>query len=109
MSTAPEYSVAEHQAWLDALPPDDRATVIVPDGHKFNLFLIALTKRALLTDDISPAEKLELLERLHGLADGDLFFSREMIALIQPMGDSEFQIYRAAASLDDGLNRRPKG
>lgn len=103
MNNPPEpYSAEEHAAWLDSLTPDESAVVYTSAGHRHSLILIAMIKRALLTDGITPVQQLEFLEHLHGQAD--TYITPQMIAMVQPLGDTEYAIYREAASLDDGLD-----
>lgn len=103
MNNPPEpYSAEEHAAWLDSLTPDESAVVHTSAGSRYSLLLIALIKQALLTDGITPAQQLEFLEHLHGQAD--TFVTPAMIAMVQPMGNTEYAIYKEAASLDDGLD-----
>jgi hypothetical protein len=60
--------------------------------------MVALTKRALLTKDIKPAEQLLLLEKMNSLTDQ--YFTPEMLATIEPMGDIGYEIFKVARSLD---------
>jgi hypothetical protein len=76
----------------------DKLCLHIPLGNKMSLIGIALAKRALLTPGIKPADKLELLERMNGMTDG--YLCPAMLAMIEPMCDTGFAIFKEAASLD---------
>jgi hypothetical protein len=67
-------------------------------AYRFNFIVAAMTKRGLQDDKMPAGERLHLLEKLNGLTDQH--FTAEMLALIDPMSDLEFQIYQEAKSLD---------
>jgi hypothetical protein len=74
----------------------------VPPGIRYNFIGIALTKRALQSAGLKTGDKLHLLERLNECGDP------EILAMIDPMTDIEFQIFREAKSLDvEGGNLSP--
>jgi hypothetical protein len=98
------YDPEAHRAWLDSLSPDELLTVYVPPGHMLTLIGTALMKRAVQSPGIKPGEKLRLLEMVNGWTD--LWFTPEMLALVDPMSDTEFQIYREAKSLDPEDDKR---
>jgi hypothetical protein len=98
MNNPPEpYDREEHSAWLAPLSPDATFVTHTPSGYKLIFIMVALTKRALLTKDIKPAEQLLLLEKMNGLTDQ--YFTPEMLATIEPMGDTEYEIFKEARSL----------
>ena len=76
---------------------DEELILHVPCGYKLTFLIVALTKRTLISD-LKPADQLYLLEKLNRLTDR--YFSAAMLAMIKPMSDLEFQIYREATSLD---------
>ena len=57
-----------------------------------------LDQRALQSRGIKTGDQLFLLEKLNGLTD--IYLSPEMLAMIEPMSDLEYQIFAAAKSLD---------
>jgi hypothetical protein len=96
MNNPPEpYTPEAQSAWLNSLSPDESLIAHWPAGRQQDLIWIALAKRVLLDFGTShPAEQLRLLECMHKLADP------EMVAIIDPAGDTECQIIDAARSLD---------
>jgi hypothetical protein len=99
MNNPPEpYDAERHHAWLDSLSRDEALVVYTPQGYLMTFIIVALTKRALLMDEIKPAEQLRLLEKLNGLTDG--YFTPEMLAAVEPMSDIECKIFEEAKSLD---------
>ncbi len=99
MNNPPEpYDHEKHMAWLALLSPDESLIVHTPPGHLMKFIMAAVTKRALLTPNITPAWQLLLLEKMNAMTD--VYFTPEMLATIQPMGDTEYEIYREARSLD---------
>lgn len=79
---------------------EQHSGIIVPSGYRYVFTIVALTKRALLAD-MPHAERLALLESMHGLTD--MHFTPEMLAMIQPAGEAECAIISEALKLDDGL------
>jgi hypothetical protein len=76
-------------------------TGIVPPGELMNLLLIAFTKRAVELSADAPREQLELLQNLDRMSNLD--FGRippEVVAAINPMGDTEMEMVCAARNLD---------
>jgi hypothetical protein len=92
------YDHDQHSAWLASLSPDESLVVHTPSGYLLLFIIVALTKRALLTEGIKPAEQLHLLEKMNRLTDQ--YFTPAMLAVIEPMGDTEYKIYEQAKSLD---------
>jgi hypothetical protein len=77
---------------------DDELCLHIADGHKWCLIIAALTKRMLQIPGIQPADRLDLLEKLHRLTDR--WFSADMLAGISPMCDTGYAIFREARTLD---------
>jgi hypothetical protein len=99
MNNSPEpYDHETHSAWLASLSPDESLIVNTPQGYLLMFIVVALTKRGLRANNIKPAEQLFLLEKMNGLTDQ--YFTPEMLATIEPMGDTEYEIFREARSLD---------
>jgi hypothetical protein len=96
-SPAP-YSHEAHCAWLASLSADESLVVQTPSGYLMFFLMTAATKRWLSFEDLKPADRLFMLEKMHGMIDQ--YFTSEMLATIQPMGDIEYQIWREARSLD---------
>jgi hypothetical protein len=96
----------DHNVPIDAMTFDQRCIVFTPVGYRYSFILAALTKRFLLHDEIQPADKLELLERLHSLVD--FYFTTEMLATIEPASDTEWQIYETAETLDPADDKRAR-
>jgi hypothetical protein len=99
MNNPPEpHDHEKHCAWLASLSSDESLVVHTPSGYLLTFIMIALTKRALLTKDIKPADQLLLLEKMNGLTDQ--YFTPEMLATVEPMGNTEYKIFEKAKSLD---------
>jgi hypothetical protein len=80
----------------------DNQIEIVASGTRYTFVAIALAKRALQTPGIKTGDKLHILEMINGWAGPDI------LAMIDPMSDLEFQIFREAKSLDiEGGNLSP--
>jgi hypothetical protein len=92
----------EHKAWWASLSAEQKMIAHIPVGYKFNLLLIALIKRALKCK-MSAGERLQILERLNGMTDG--YITPEMLAMIEPAGNTEFEIIKEAQSLDTTADR----
>jgi len=108
MNNPPEpYDREKHEAWFGSLSPDELLVVHTPQGYRIMFILVALTKRALLTKGIKPAEQLDLLEKMHSLTDQ--YFTPEMLAMIDPMGDVEYSIYQEAKTLDSPGDKAAMG
>lgn len=71
---------------------------MISSGHTMVFIVAALTKRALQDDKMEAGDRLHLLEKLNGLTDQ--YFTADMLALIDPMSNLEYQIFREAKSLD---------
>jgi hypothetical protein len=81
--------------------PDNQIEML-PSGTRHTFIGIALAKRALQTPGIKTGDKLHILEMLNGWA------APEILAMIDPMTDLEYQIFREAKSLDiEGGNLSP--
>jgi hypothetical protein len=79
---------AAPDALLDALP----------QGYWLFMILIAFGKMALLDKRLTAAEQEWILERINGAVDMKL--SAEMVAMIEPMSETEWEMLKAALSLD---------
>jgi hypothetical protein len=93
-----DMSAEEHSAWWDSLSDEQKMIAYVPSGYKHILLAIALTKRVLTTCKMKAGEKLQVLEKLNGLTDG--YITPEMLAMIEPMSDTEYEMLNEARSLD---------
>jgi hypothetical protein len=71
----------------------------IPRGHRYAMLCASITKRALAAPKLPPAEKLELLENLNSLPDGQIF-TLGMLMAINPATDLEVEMVEAAAGLD---------
>jgi hypothetical protein len=99
MDNPPEpHDPEQHSAWLASLSPDEVLVVYTPPGYQMNFIIVALTKRALLMEEIKPGEQLELLENMNALTDR--YFTAEMLSMIEPVSDTEYEIFAAAKMLD---------
>lgn len=74
--------------------------LFVTAGHRYAMIAAAITKRTLLDDGIKPADRLHLLESMN--KSTDLYFTEDMLRMIDPAGDLECQIVHEAMSLDRG-------
>lgn len=88
----------KHSAWLASLSADELLVVRTPVGYLHTFIAVSLMKRALLTEGIKPAEQLDLLEKMNSWLD--LYFTREMLATIEPICDTGYAIFAEAKSLD---------
>ncbi len=77
---------------------DQEAIGRVPAGYRRTVLCAALLKRALAPANLPAGERLDLLEKLNGLTDGQ--FTAAMLAAVQPMSDVECAMIAAAMSLD---------
>src|SRR5262245_49131717 len=92
MNNPPEpHDHEKHCAWLASLSSDESLVVHTPSGYLLTFIIVALTERALLTKDIKPADQLLLLEKMNGLTDQ--YFTPEMLATVEPMGNTEYEIF----------------
>ncbi len=99
MNNAPEpYTPEGHAAWLDSLSADELLVIHMPSGYRFIFIAVALAKRGL--ENHKSADQLLLLKKINGLTDQN--FTPEMLATIEPMGDTEYAIFKEARSLDAG-------
>jgi hypothetical protein len=92
------YGHDAHCAWLESLSSDESLVVQTPPGYLMFFFMTAATKRWLSWESLKPADRLFMLEKMHEMIDQ--YFTAEMLATIQPMGDVEYQIWIEAQSLD---------
>lgn len=76
----------------------------IPVGYRYSMIGIAVTKRALGDERLPAGEKLDLLEKLHGYADGQ-YITPAMLAVIEPASNAEVAIVNAAVSLDGDSER----
>jgi hypothetical protein len=94
MNNPPEpYSHEAHCAWLDSFTPDESAVVHTPPGRLYSYVYLALAKRAVLTPDTKPRQKLQTLEHINSLG-----FDLEVLAMVEPMGDLEYEIFKEGVS-----------
>ena len=87
----------KHSAWLDSLSDDDKLVVHTPSGYQHMLLMAAYAKRG-LQYEMPAGKRLQLLEKLNGLTDN--YFTPEMLAIIEPMSDTEMEMMHEAKSLD---------
>ena len=79
----------------------DEAMTALPTAYRGNLIMIALTKRALLSDDLTPAQRvydLEWLDR-HGVFGA---ITVEMMQMVEPANDAFSEIAGEALKVDHG-------
>jgi hypothetical protein len=88
----------ERSAWLESLTPDQTMIVHSPVGYLHILLMIALTKRVLTTCKMKAGERLQILERLNKLTEG--YITPAVLRLIEPIGDTECEMFAVARSLD---------
>jgi hypothetical protein len=93
----PEPGSDAHRAWYDSLTGDDLLIVHTPSGHQWNMIAASLGKRA-LQRKMDAGLRLRLLECLNGMVD--LNFTADMLAIVEPMCDTAFQIWNEAKTLD---------
>ncbi|HTC04893.1 MAG TPA: hypothetical protein VK749_15930 [Xanthobacteraceae bacterium] len=93
----PEPGTEAHRAWLDSLTGDDLLIIHLPPGYQWMLVLASLEKR-LLQGDMEPGLRLRLLESLNSMIHG--LITADMLAMIQPMCDTAYQIWKEAKTLD---------
>jgi len=90
----------QHRAWLANLSAEENTLVMIPDGYKFSMLIIAYFKHVLVSDSMSDAERLWTLEAINSMIDS--YLSQEMVARIDPMSDTEARMFGEAASADRG-------
>jgi hypothetical protein len=77
---------------------DDDELRFFPIGYRATLLVAALTKRAVLTEQCTVGERLELLEGLGRLVDN--CFTALVLAVIRPACDTAIAMMREARTLD---------
>jgi hypothetical protein len=98
MNDPPEpYDREQHHAWLASLSPDENLVVNVPIGHRWNMVAASLFKRW-LQEKMDAGLRLGLLEGLNSMTD--IYLLPEMLAMIEPMCDTAYQIWKEAKTLD---------
>jgi hypothetical protein len=70
----------------------------LPCGYRFQMLVIAHAKYVLKTVEMKAGDRLHLLERLDELTDS--YLTSEVLALIQPMSETEIDMLHEAFSLD---------
>jgi hypothetical protein len=81
----------------DELSDDDRLAVHTPAGYIHLMLWASAAKRALQWE-MKPGKRLKLLEMLNSLTDN--YFTQDMLAIIEPMCDTQMQMVSEARSLD---------
>jgi hypothetical protein len=98
MNNPPEpYDREQHLAWLDSLSADETLIVNVPAGHRWNMVAASSIKRW-LQEKMDAGLRLRLLESLNGMPD--IYLRPEMLAMIEPMCDTAYAIWKEAKTLD---------
>ena len=98
MNNPPEpYSPEAQGAWLASLSADETLIVHVPVGHQWNMIAASLVKRW-LQGKMDAGLRLRLLESLTGMTD--IYLRPEMLAMIEPMCNTAYQIWSEAKTLD---------
>jgi hypothetical protein len=92
------YDQQQHAAWFDSLTPDESLMMSMVVGHQIAFLAVALAKRGLQSPNIKPADQLMVLEKMGRVTD--VWFASEMVAIIEPMSDIEYEIYKEAKKLD---------
>ena len=76
----------------------------IPLGHRHSFWVVVIGKFILQTGQLSADENLRVLESLHSLCEKDALYggylSKEVLAMIEPASQAEFDIWNAASSLD---------
>jgi hypothetical protein len=90
-------TAAQRRAWLDSMSPDEKLIVYVPSGHQWNMVMVSVLKRMLQTE-LDARHRLRMLESLDRMRD--IYFTSEMVAMIDPICDTGLEIWREAKSLD---------
>jgi hypothetical protein len=81
----------------------DRALVReYPPGYRHQLLLVAHAK-AMLAGKMDSRQRLRILELLHDLTDRH--FTESILAVVEPMGPVEIEMYEAALSLDPAAHK----
>jgi hypothetical protein len=92
-----EYDQGQHAAWLAALSDDGKLAVYTPAGYIHLMLWASAAKRALQWE-MKPGKRLKLLEKLNSLTDN--YLTPEMLAIIEPMCDTQVEMMNEARSLD---------
>ena len=69
----------------------------VPQGHQWNMIAASLFKR-FLQGKMDAGLRLRILEGLNSMAD--IYLRPEMVAMIEPMCDTGYEIWKEATTLD---------
>lgn len=76
---------------------EERLLETEPVGYRFFYIAAAIAKRFLLSKDVDPQDRLLVLEKMHRLVDNG--FTEQMLATVEPAGDTEELIFKEAKSL----------
>jgi hypothetical protein len=68
-----------------------------PPGYRHVLLMVAYAKRGLAAASIGDHARLDILEKLHELTDQ--FFRERVLAVIEPMGETEAEMMAQAFRL----------
>ena len=79
-------------------PQEEYTVLMFSAGHKHTLLFIAYAKHALVNIEMNAGQRLRFLELIHGCIDFTV--TQEMVALIEPMSDTEMQMMHEARSLN---------
>jgi hypothetical protein len=90
-----ELSPAEHSVWTAYLRVDETLILHTSIGLRYTLVLLSISKR-FLSQTIPADCRLRFLEWMDRRSDT---FSKEAIALIEPMNDEGYEIFREANKL----------
>ena len=82
---------------LESLTGDDLLIAHTPLGRRWNMIAASLAKRV-LQEDMPAGLRLRFLECLNAMIG--LNFTAEMLAMIEPMCDTAFEIWKEAKTLD---------
>ena len=84
---------------LDLSAEDREVVAFCPTGCRHTLLLIAFLKNILTTHKMQVGERLRFLDRINNCVDN--YVTVEMLALIQPMDDTQIKMFLEARKLDD--------
>jgi hypothetical protein len=91
----------QRAAWIGSLNADETLILNIPTGHRYTFLIASYIKRWLATEKMTVGLRLEMLEGLSRMADGNFGSVKpEALALIKPADDISTQIIEEARKLD---------
>jgi hypothetical protein len=96
-----------YSAWLKSLPAEERWHATIIGGHMIEFWMVVICKSILQADNLSVGERLRVSEMLDDQTKGLSPLKAEEIAMMQPAGKAENEIFVAAGKAGTGKTARP--